>query len=210
MLRSLPSARLLALLLLLGGCAASPVSQYYTLPLPALPRGENAQGGLVVAINTVTLPDLVDRPQWVLRQDDQRVMLSETLRWAEPLRQEVGQVLAANLARELGSLQVAAPGQRLGREPEVRLGVDFLRFDTYPGRGVRLEARWTLQRGEGPAQVGYSEAREAVAGLEGEGGQSDEAARQLTAAHGRALASISREIAAALRTSPSDSGRRWR
>ena len=132
---------------LLFGCASStPPPRFHTLlsapeagtvpPSPASPGWE---------VLTVTVPPQVDRPQWVVRQADDALVVLEDERWAAPLADEIGAAVADRLRRAAPATSLAA-----GRRPW-RIAIDVQRFDSAPGRVVRLEAEWSLRPGDATA-----------------------------------------------------------
>lgn len=193
MIRSLLRRHLVvAILTVLSGCAGSPKVSFYTLDAPPYPEtrsGDSARP--TILLGPVTLPEMVDRPQLVIRTGDNRVEIVDTSRWAQPLKSELARALAANLARDAGTLRVFLAGQGMSFDPDMRVAVDILNFDSRPGAEAIIEARWTIRsRGASAPLTGRLLAREKVRG---------EGHELLVAAHGRALARISREIAGAIR-----------
>ncbi len=190
---SILAFRTLTLLLLAAasGCGRSPAVNFYTLAAMAPEAASTAAASHSVAVGPVTLPELVDRPQLVIRVAASRVDILETHRWAEPLKNEIPRVLAENLARLLRPARVSTYGQSASRDAEYRVLVDIQRFESVPGDGVTIEALWSVRRtavGAVPGK-GRSIVREPAVGTGYEA---------LVAAHGRALAAISRDIAQAL------------
>lgn len=172
---------------LLAGCAATPKIHYYLLDAPRVSVSATAP---TIHIVTLSVPELVDRPQMVVQGAEQRVEILDTSRWAQPLRSSVAQVLAAHLAQASGSAAVFTPGQGSAVAADYRIAVDIQRFDSAPGT-ASIEALWTVRR-KGAAQplTGRSSIRETLTG-------SDPAA--YAAAHSRALGKVAVEIAAVLR-----------
>ena len=83
-----------------------------------------------IVIDAVTVPELVDRPQFVLRTGATQVTIDEFARWADPLQSQISRVLAADLAQaragRAGVGLCAASGQcagvsRVGRRAELRI-----------------------------------------------------------------------------------------
>jgi uncharacterized protein len=182
---------LVAVLTVLYGCASSPKVSYYTLDAPPYP--EYLKGGsarLGVLLGPVTVPEMVDRPQLVVRTGDNRVELIDTSRWVQPLKSELARTLAAHLARDVGTRRVFLVGQGMAGEPDFRVTVDVLRFESRPGAEAIIEALWTIRRRERDVPfTGRSFAREAVHG---------DGYDLLIAAHSRAMASIGHDIALAI------------
>jgi len=182
---------------LLSGCAGSPRIDDYTLDAPPFSAAPGADSSpLSILLGPVTLAEMVDRPQLVIRTGDNRVEIVDTSRWAQPLKGESARVLAANLAREMGTPRVYRHGQGMTGDPDIRVAVDILRFESQPGVEVTIEALWSVRRkGSDTPITGRSEAHEAVQG---------DSYDPLVAAHGRALAHISRDIAKAIRAAGFD------
>ncbi len=92
---------------LLAGCGSSPTANFYTLSAGAAPAPPTATT-YRIAVGPVTVPEVVDRPQIVVRVGANRVTIAELHRWAEPLKSEIPRVIAENLAQLLGTKQVSA------------------------------------------------------------------------------------------------------
>lgn len=175
-----------------SGCGRSPGVTFYTLNAMAPESAAPTTPPPAVAVGPITLPELIDRPQLVIRVAANRVDMLETHRWAESLRSEITRVLAENLARRLRPARVSAYQQSASNDAEYRVLVDIQRFETIPGDGVTIEALWSVRR----AAVGAVSRKGRSLVREPAGGTDYEA---LVAAHGRALAAISGDIAQALR-----------
>jgi uncharacterized protein len=177
-----------------AGCGSSPRETYYTLSAAGAMNGAapvSAESTYSVAVGPITLPEVVDRPQLVLRVGPNEVTFVELHRWAGPLKSEIPRVIADNLAGYLNVKQVAAYPQSAGDNAEYRVVVDIQRFDSTLGESVAIDALWTVRRpSDGAMRTGRSTARESS------GGNYD----ALVAAHSRALATVSREIAEAIRS----------
>ena len=173
---------------LLAGCS-SPRVTFYTLNAEATPDAA-PPAFAPVAIGPVTLPALVDQPQLVVRTGANRVEILEQHRWAEPLKSEIPRVIAANLTLLLNQARVSTYPQNAGQDADYRILLDIQRFELSAGKGVAIDALWSIRRVAGGAlQTGRSTVSEpATDGYE-----------TLVAAQSRALAAISRDLAGALR-----------
>ncbi len=191
--RSVVLASLALLAAALAGCGSSPQVHFYTLSSAAPAGGDAAPAAPIpsIGLGPITLPDVVDRPQFVLRTGANQVVIAEEHRWAEPLKSEIPRVIAGNLSQLLGVKQVWSYPQSAAETAEVRVLVDVQRFDSAPGEAVTIDASWTVQRKPGEPTPGRSLVREAA------NGSGHDA---VAAAHSRALASVSRDIAAAIRS----------
>jgi uncharacterized lipoprotein YmbA len=167
---------------------------FYTLSSSAAPAGVDAAPAAAVpsiGLGPITLPDVVDRPQFVLRTGANQVVIAEEHRWAGPLKSEIPRVIAENLSQLLGVKQVWSYPQSAAETAEIRVLVDVQRFDSAPGEAATIDASWTVWRKSGEPASGRSLVKEPVNGSGYD---------VLAAAHNRALAAVSREIAAAIRS----------
>lgn len=180
----------LALLVAAGaGCGRSPASRFYVLnAVASLGSAAPLQGS--VAVGPVSIPGTVDCPQLVVQASPNQVTLGEFDRWAAPLGDEIARVVAGNLANIRGQPRVAA-GSLSNFDRAYRVAIDVQRFDSAPGTAATLEAVWTVQQTAGGAtRSGRTVADEPVTG---------DTIDALVAAHDRALATLSADIAAAIR-----------
>lgn len=181
--------------LLLNACASSPKPIYLTLDAPAFVavRGDTVTQAAVV-IGPVSVPELVDRPQLVLASGPNRIEPVDSVRWAQPLKNELATALAGHLASVLGNPRVVPLGLNLPAEPYLRIGVEVVRFESRTGAEIVIEAVWTLAESGGKVLTSRrSLVREAVAG----GGY-----EAVAAAHSRAVAHMAAEMAEAVRAVP--------
>lgn len=178
---------------LVAACGTSPNPGYYRLSPTATERGD-AGTSYTVALDAVTVPESVDRPQMVLYLTDNSVDIREFQRWSEPLKSNLGGVVADNLARELGQkLVVAYPASANLEKPDYRVRIDVTRFESRRGGSVTLDALWTVQGAAGGRRVS---GRTTAVETAGEGFDG------LVAAHSRAAGRLSADIAAAIRSLP--------
>jgi uncharacterized lipoprotein YmbA len=183
-----------ALLLLVYGCASAPKEHFYTLSSD----GKGEAGMLPsqdygVTVGPVFIPDVVDRPQFVLRMRGNEVRIAEQVRWAEPLKEGIARAVASNVAQSLNNARVSPRSQPGVGEGDYRVIVDVQRFDSTLGEGANLEVMWTVRRvKDGEQQTRRVRVQESA---EGPGYE------ELVRAHARAIGEVSRTIAEAIRTS---------
>ena len=171
------------LVLVLTACAGTPPREsFFTLnaPEPAAAAADAPS----VAVGPVTIPDMVDRPQIVVRLGPNQVQIIEQARWAEPLKSAIARVVAANLAATLRAR--LAPSRN--NDADYRVALDVQRFES-PADAVLVEALWTVTSKDGK-RSGRSVVREKIAAKD---------YSALAAAHSAALATLSKQIAAAIR-----------
>ena len=169
-----------------AGCASTPDTHFYTLggqpPVNQAPgTRQTGPAGAGVTITALTIPELVDRPQLVLRSGGNRVSVLDNQRWAESLKTGVAKVFATDLAAQLGTSAVGLPTDRSTRKGDVSVSIDITRFDSTLNGTVQIDARWSVRgAGDAPASSGSASAQEPS------GATIDE----VVAAYDRALARI--------------------
>lgn len=136
-------------LIAISGCGRSPDTIFYTLTALAPEPASSSGASLSVSVGPVTLPDLVDRPQLVIRVAKNRVELLDAHRWAEPLRSEIPRLMAQNLSRLLHSTRVFVYDQNTALDAQYRVLIDIQRFESQPDKGVTIEALWSIRREPG-------------------------------------------------------------
>jgi len=196
MARAIGLAALPLLIGMLSGCAGSPPVHFYTLSaeatagaaVPAIVGTE-----LRIAVGPITLPEVVDRPQLVVRSGPNKLTLIDEHRWAESLNGEIPRVVAENLSRLLVTGQVWAYPQNAAGPFDYRVLVDIQRFESTPGQIVAIDALWTVQH---PSKEGIVSKTGRTTVQQPVGGKGYES---LVAAHSGALSAISRDIAEAIR-----------
>jgi uncharacterized lipoprotein YmbA len=173
----------------LTGCGSTPPSRFYTLS--AARGAAAASSDISVIVGPVAVPAVVDRPQIVVDIGPNQVRLEEFDRWAAPLQNSIARAVADNLVQMLGTARVTLFAQTLSADADYRAGVDVQSFQSAPGEAAILDAVWTVRRTkDGKAETGRTTAREAV---------QEKGYDALAAAHSRALARLSRDIADAVR-----------
>jgi uncharacterized lipoprotein YmbA len=174
---------------LAAGCASSP-SKFYTLNSTAKSDGSPALDCSVV-VAPVSVPAEVNRPQFTVQVAPNQVAVDEFNRWAAPLNENVARVVAEDLAALLGASRVST--QPLANfSPDFRVSIEVQRLESVPGKSALVEAVWVVQKSSDKvSQSGHTLVTEPVTG-----GDTFDA---LTAAHSRALAKVSADIAAAIR-----------
>ena len=151
---SLPS--LLAVILLLNGCGTTPPSKFYMLEsMPeyeAIPASSDRRNDVHIGIGPIQFADYLGRTQIVTRTDGAEVKLSETHRWAEPLKDNFGRILAENLSNLLQTDKISLHPSRNWSEIDYQVLVNVWRFDSSAQGKVTLVANWSI-RGKGGAQL---------------------------------------------------------
>ena len=179
-----------------GGCSSSQPSRFYLLHSTTgsvkSPDVLSPPSEISIGVGPVKLPDYLDRPQIVTRATPGKLDLAEFDRWAEPLSENFARVLAEELSAMLSTSRVLMHPWPRTSQVDCQIAVDVVRFEGVPGGRATLGARWTLYGEQGRKVLAQrnSEISDPVDSTSYEA---------LVAAQSRAVASLSREIAAAVR-----------
>jgi uncharacterized protein len=172
-----------------AGCSTAP-SHFYTLDSTAAPAAAPATG-VAVVVGPVSVPDTVDRAEFVVQVASNQVDVEEFNRWAAPLGDGIARAVAGDLSTLLGTPDVAV-GPMANFTPAYRVTIDVQRFDSVQGQSATIDTMWSVHSiANGKTRSGRTVAIEPV---QGDGFQA------LAAAHSRALVKLSADIAAAIRS----------
>jgi hypothetical protein len=182
---------LVALGMMIGGCATSAPTKFYVLNGAV---GAGSPGGECVSlgIGPVDIPGYLDRPQIVTRPSPYEVHPSEFEQWGEPLAQGFARVLGDNLARQLCVRSMDYYPFRPSAAVDYQVSVQVKRFEGQLGGNAELIAHWTVFREDGKKVIkekvsGFTEPV-AESGYEG-----------LVAAQSKVLQKLGVEIAAEIK-----------
>lgn len=187
-----PMRTLLCVLLplALGACTSSPSIHYLSLD-DGQPATVGSPMGLSVAVTQVNLPELIDRPQLVVRSSGHQLQLSDQYEWAEPLRRQIPRLIARGLGKALDSGRVVAlPVDAQDFDPDFKVVLDVQRLEVIAGQCVDLDVVWRVDTRDGKAFFGRSLVQEPIeTASEADGYQA------AVAAESRAFRSVSANIA---------------
>jgi hypothetical protein len=178
-------------LALAAGCLGPrpDLSAFFLLSPAPEPAGATAVP-VVLGVGPVTIPGYLDRPELVVRVSENEIALSGTDRWAEPLSDNLARTLEENLAGLLpGSSYVDYPWFE-SQAPDYALSLDVRRFEADASGAVVLDVTWRLARGDAPLEARTVRLQETAEGPD---------RTAAVAAQSRALAELSRQIAAGVR-----------
>ena len=178
-----------ALGMLIAGCVSSPESRFFTLNATMNHAVESSS--LSVVVGPVSVPAAVDRPQIVVSTGPNQVRVDDYNRWASPLQSNISRVVADNLGSILGTPRVTVFPQALSATADYQAAVEVQSFGSALGEAATLDAVWTVRRiKDGKLRVGRTTVREPA---------SERGYDALAAAHSRAAARLSQDIAGAVR-----------
>ena len=181
--------------MLLGACASTIPEHIYSLAGETTPPVAATNSAVFsLTIDKVTVPEVVDRPQIVLSKSAHQVTLMEGSRWAESLRQAIPRQVAANLRRQFVRAHIATSSDStFNAQANYKLAMDVVRFESRLDDSVDLEVHWRLRNAVGILAEHVSTFHETTIGAGYDG---------LVAAHTKALARLSEDIAAAVIANP--------
>jgi hypothetical protein len=174
---------------LAAGCSTSAPARFYTLEATA-PASSALPIHAAVMVEPIAIPAAVDQPQFVVEVAPNRVEIDEFNRWAAPLNDSIARAVAGDLTALLGTPEVVTV-PLANFNPDYRVTIDVQRFESLKGQAAVLDAVWVVHdTATAATRSGRTVAREAV---QGDGFDA------LAAAHSRALARLSADIAYAIR-----------
>ena len=190
---------IIILTLALAGCLGgqSPPTNFYLLsPLsssPAETAPASAEGRVHIGLETVIIPEYLNRNEIILNLDNTIYQLAEFNQWAEPLDDNLTRVLEENLTRLLQGQSIEVLLASDSSIPlDYRLEVDVLRLDGNLADQVTLIVQWALLEAEEDTLIVLrrSQYQEPAA---------DGTVKALVLAQSRTIDNLGRDIAAAVR-----------
>jgi len=176
-----------------AGCGTSAPARFYRLDSAATPNGSTSVQTAVI-VGPVSVPAAVDRPEFVVQVAPNTVQVDEFNRWDAPLEDGIARAVAGDLSVLLNSPNVTS-APLADFNPAYSVTINVQRFESIKGQTALVDAVWAVRSTAGrKTRSGRTIAQEAV---QGEGFDA------LAAAHSRAIAKLSGDIATAIR---SDSG----
>jgi uncharacterized lipoprotein YmbA len=132
---------------LLGGCASSPPSSFYTLTAMAEGAGGEVDihgGRLAIGVGPVSIPSFLDRPQVVRRQGANELAVDEFHRWGGSLNDDFPRVFSENLAQLLQTSRIVLFPSDLRLKLDFRVLAEIMAFEAGPSNQALLKVRWAV------------------------------------------------------------------
>jgi uncharacterized lipoprotein YmbA len=135
-------------------------------------------------------------PEIVVRIAPNQLWQDEFNRWAAPLANNITRVVVANLVTMLGTPRVGGLLDEAQLKPDYQVAIAVQTFESAPGEAATLNALWTVRRiRDGKAESERTTVSEPSA---------EKGYAALAAAHSRALARLSQDIAGKVRAMESE------
>ncbi|MGD9021786.1 MAG: PqiC family protein [Lysobacterales bacterium] len=129
------------LMVLLAACGSSPRSNYYLLTsdVTEAPAGNSPSLG----IGPIAVPEYLNRNSLVYSKQGNRLQISSTERWAEPLEAGIKRILSANLASQLDTQDIRSFPWDPAQSPDYGVAVSLWQLDANEQRAL-LAAEWRI------------------------------------------------------------------
>jgi uncharacterized protein len=188
---------LMIMILSLAGCGTSPPAKFYTLSSMNIQKPAEQLGSLEkyvpVAIGPVEIPDYLDRPEVVIRAEQNQLILSEFDLWGGALKSDINRVLIENISSLLAGDSIPVVTWKAAMTDAYRVPVVIHRFDASPNGNIILKSRWAVIEKEGK---NFEFFRESDFTLPVKGGSYS----ALVSAMSEALGELSKEIATGIKS----------
>ena len=149
---------LIVLLLLCSSCiqiGSDPQPLHYYLLEAPLKQPQIYSGKeLNIAIKLTKIPEYLDQPQIVTYDQKNSVNLNDRHRWANPLSDNILQVLRENLALTFPDSIVTIQPWEQAEAPVTELKLSVDKFAGKLGDAVSVAIRWRIVKTDGEAQHG--------------------------------------------------------
>ncbi len=177
-----------------GGPSQTPATRFYVLN--SLYSAENKAElapvavlkDVAIGVGPLTLSQVLDRPQVILRTSINEIRIADLDRWAAPLTEMITNVLVDNLSALLSTGSILKFPWRMKIPIDYQIVLEITRFDGMPGDNVDMRARWGILGEDG--QKVYAEKKtvltEPLAG---------DTITEMVSAQSRLMAKLSLEIA---------------
>ena len=145
----------LATLTACGFNRTSDPAQFYTLTIPHVDQVRGPAKPLNLGIESVSVPQSVDRPQIVVKYaNSNMVNVSEFNRWIEGLNTALPVAISENINAYAKNIN-ARPVRNAAQISNIKyiVTIDFVRFETEIDGNINISAWWTVSNNRGDILV---------------------------------------------------------
>lgn len=126
-------------------------ARFYAISTPSTEQVRGPKSRVNVAIDNISVPQSVDRPQLVIKHPDSNMLtVSEFDRWIEGLPNALPIVISENMNMYAKNIN-ARPGHGAMSDSNknYHVSIDFVRFDTEIDGMITISAWWTVTDNRG-------------------------------------------------------------
>lgn len=143
-----------AMLGMVGCSGTSKTPTFYLLKaMPESSPPSQPQGGVSIEVGPITLPAYLDRTQIATTGDLHVLYMDEFHRWAEPLKDSIGRILAENLAISLETANIYLYPMRRPVSIDYQVEISVSQFLADTDGTVSLVAYWAVLESDGKNAV---------------------------------------------------------
>jgi uncharacterized lipoprotein YmbA len=148
-MKFLKGSLIVSFILLLMACTSTQKTNFYLLKaIPDTDLKISSITGVTILVQQPTLPEYLDQPQMVLRENDYKLQMNEDHRWAEPIKNNFTRVFVENLNTRVAPSN-ASVFSELGRlNPDYQLSIKVLQMDVNMDDKAVLKTEWALYNGK--------------------------------------------------------------
>lgn len=128
----------------LSACGTPVQERYYLLSPDDVSAPAGAARTAVIGVGPISIPGHLDRSQIVTRSSDNRLVINQFDRWAEPLDENIQRVLIENLDHRLNPQRIETFPWNSRDGVVWQIVVDLGRFERQPDGSVQIAARWKI------------------------------------------------------------------
>ena len=128
----------------LAACSTPVQERYFLLSPDDVSAPSGAARTAVVGVGPITIPSHLDRSQIVTRSSDNRLVINQFDRWAEPLDENIQHVLVENLDHRLSPQRIETFPWNSRDGVVWQIVVDLGQFERQPDGSVQMVARWKI------------------------------------------------------------------
>jgi len=144
-----------SVLSVLYGCGSSPKTNFYILNSQQTTEYQidNNVENLRIGVWKVKLPELIDRAEIIVRSDSYNIELADFHQWAESLSNNITELLAGELSRQLKTERVVTSPWSAYRKNQYQVKIHISRFDGGLGGESVLSGAWSLLNAQGDKEI---------------------------------------------------------
>ena len=141
-----------SLMMNLVACGTSPKTNLYVLNTEYI-EPVNSPSGLGIGVWKVSLPPLLNRPEIVTREGNNKVSYADFHQWAGGLDDNVTRFIAFELSQQLKTDRVSVSPWHSHKKNKYQVKVFIYRFDGELGGDAVIGGIWSLLDGEGRKEL---------------------------------------------------------